>query len=123
MQIEATIQRVVTMDTKGGGMGMLLTFGMDTDDETIMALIRNRGKMARVTFELLQQSLGIGDDPNAGIEPVTERVFEATAGDVVKAHVYQSTLSDGACDLCGHGVNHDAHADKAIAAEKLLAAT
>ncbi len=106
---QATIQRVTTIDTKGGGYAILLTTTNNIDDDVLVALMRGRGSVMKVTMERLQQALMDGDDVNAGLPPVTERVFETASGDVVRAHVYESTSGDERCDHCGHGTGHDAH--------------
>lgn len=118
---QATIQRVSTLETKGGGYAILLTCTNAISDEALVRLNRGRGSVVRATFEVLQHELLPGDDVNAGVPPTTERVWETASGDMVKAHVYQSTSGDERCDLCGWGTSHECHAQAAIDAQRLVA--
>lgn len=117
---QATIQRVTTIDTKGGGYAILLTTTNAIGDDVLVALMRGRGSVMKVTMERLQQSLLEGDDPNEGMPPTTERVWETTSGDVVKAHAYQSMSGDERCDLCGYSTSHEAHSQTEKLKGKLL---
>ncbi len=120
---QVTIQRVTTIDTKGGGYAILLTTTNNIDDDVLVALMRGRGSVMKVTMERLQQALMDGDDVNAGLPPVTERVFETASGDTVFAHIFEGSLPDGTCAHCGHHTTHEAHQgiDKSGAlADKLI---
>lgn len=119
---QVTIQRLSTVDTKGGGYALLLTMGTNVADEVLVKLLHGRGSAMRLTLEDVQLALFEGDDPNAGLAPVTERVWETTSGDVVKAHAYASSSGEGACDTCGHSEGHEAHqqTEAQKLAEKLL---
>lgn len=119
---QATIQRFSTIDTKGGGYALLLTMGSSVADEVLIKLLHGRGSVMKLTLEDVQLSLLAGDDPNAGLPPTAERVWETVAGDVVKAHAYQSVTGGQGCDLCGHGETHEAHQHNELA-EKLIAET
>jgi hypothetical protein len=118
---QATLQRVTTIDTKGGGYAILLTTTNNVADDVLLKLLRSRGSVFKVTFEDVQLALQAGDDPNEGVQPTPERVWETASGDVVKGHPFESTSGDGLCDLCGHPESHEAHQQPlSELAEKLL---
>lgn len=120
---QATIQRVTTIDTKGGGFAILLTTTNNIPDAALTELMRGRGSVMKLTLERVQLSLLEGDDPNAGVPPVTERVWETPAGDVVKAHAYECTSGSEACDHCGYAAASDVHQQPVLVGKLLDEAT
>lgn len=118
---QVSLQRFTTIDTKGGGFAILLTTTNNVSDEALVHLMRARGSSFSLKLEGLQQSLLEGDDPNAGVPPTTERVWESTSGDMVRAHAFQSSGPEGLCDHCGHATSHDAHQGISELGDKLIA--
>ncbi len=113
---QATIQRVTTIDTKGGGYAILLTTTNAIDDDVLVSLMRGRGSVMKITMERLQQALPDGES----LPSSAERVWETASGDVVRAHAYESTSGDERCDLCGFAAGHETHQGINALAEKLI---
>lgn len=111
---QATIQRVTTIDTKGGGFAILLTTTNNIADDVLTRLMRGRGSVMKLTFEDTQLSLLPGEE-NDGLPPSVQRAFETTSGDVVNAHPFECTTGSGACDLCGWAEQNEAHSAELVA--------